>query len=87
MEEVFKKDSMDAKITIEVGDYQVMMEGMLAPPSVKTHRWDNEFYHHDQGIMSDGLTEISLILKPTEVIKIERFKWSIPLTIRPRIEP
>lgn len=86
MEDPFKGNPMDAKITIEVGDFIVTMQGELDPPIVKTHRWDNDFYHHDKGMATDGITEINMNLKPSKVMKIERVRWTIPITIRPRIE-
>lgn len=86
MEDPFKGDPMDVKITIEVGDFNVTMQGKLDPPVVKTHRWDNDFYHHDKGMASDGITEIAMNLKPDVGMKIERVRWTIPLAIRPRIE-
>lgn len=87
MEDPFKGDPMNVQITIEVGDFNVIMQGKMDPPVVKTHRWDNDFYHHDQGVASDGITEVALNLKPDTAMKIERVRWSIPLAIKPRIEP
>lgn len=86
MEDPFKGESLDVKITIEVGDFNVVMEGKLDPPIVKTHRWDNDFYHHTKGLASDGISEVALSLKPDKVMKIERVRWTIPIATKPRIE-
>jgi hypothetical protein len=86
MEDPFKGESMDVKVTIEVDDYHVIMQGKLEPPVIKTNRWDNDFYHHQKGLASDGITQVHLDLKPDTAMKIQRVKWTIPIAIKPRIE-
>lgn len=79
----------EAKITIEIGDYKVKMEGYLDPPAITTDRFEGDFYSRrkfgtDQ--VYNDIQEVLLKLRPKGKIDIEQFRWSIPIAIAPRIE-
>lgn len=78
-----------AKITIEIGDYKVKMEGYLDPPTITTDRFEGDFYSRrkfgTENVYNE-MQEILLKLRPKGSIDIEQFRWSIPIAIPPRIE-
>ncbi len=78
-----------AKITIEIGDYKVNMQGYLDPPTITTDRFEGDFYsRRNFGVdhVYNDLQEVLLKLKPKGKIDIQQFRWSIPIAIPPRIE-
>lgn len=87
--EVFGYDSQEAKITIEVGDYKVSLEGHLEPPTITTDRFEENLYsrrkYTSESIYND-IQEIMMKLRPKGKIEIHQWRWSIPVAIPPRIE-
>lgn len=89
IDEVFNKENQEAKITIEIGNYKVIMEGSLEPPEITTDRFEENIYSRRNfagGLAYNDMREVSLRLRPKSNIKIQQFRWSIPLAIPPRIE-
>lgn len=89
LEEVFGHEYQEAKITIEIGDYKISMQGQLDPPAVKTDRFEEGIYTRrnfgNSNIYND-IEEILLKLKPTSKIEAVQWRWTIPVAIPPRIE-
>lgn len=87
--EVFGYDHQDAKITIEIGDYKVSLEGSLEPPTITTDRFEENLYsrrkYASDNIYND-IQEVMMKLKPKGNIKVHQWRWSIPIAIPPRIE-
>lgn len=87
--EVFGQDYQEAKITIEVGDYKVSMEGQLEPPTITTDRFQENIFSRRKfaDVMTQNeLQEVLLRLKPKGKININQWRWSIPIAVPPRIE-
>lgn len=89
MEDVFGTGE-EAKITIEIGDYKVKMEGYLDPPTITTDRFQGDFYSRRKA-SGDTYTygemqEVLLRLRPKGNMDIKKWRWSIPIAIPPRIE-
>ena len=90
----FSDQSQPAKITIEVGDYRVTMTGKLEPPEVNRYLkddFDTSAYLSGHNLKDIGgemfyRKNVNMHLKDPEGFKVERFRWSIPVEIRPRIE-
>lgn len=88
LENVFSTGE-EAKITIEVGDYKVKMEGYLDPPTITTDRFEGDFYSRRKFGTEQAyndIQEVLLKLRPKGKINIEQFRWSIPIAIAPRLE-
>lgn len=89
IDEVFGHEYQEAKITIEVGDFKVTMEGQLEPPTVTTDRFEQDIYSRRAfpgGSIYNDIQEILLKLKPKGKININQWRWTIPLVTPPRIE-
>ncbi len=89
LNEVFKEDLQNAKITIEVGDYLVTVEGDLEPPVVRTDRFEQGLHNRGwnrEPIIFNELSELLLKMRPKGNLMAKRFRWTIPLAIKPRIE-
>lgn len=87
--EVFGYDYQEAKITIEVGDYKVSLEGQLEPPTVTTDRFEENVFGRRKFVESmtyNDIQEVVLKLKPKGKIDVNQWRWSIPIAIPPRIE-
>ncbi len=89
LNEVFKEDLQNAKITIEIGDYLVTVEGDLEPPTVRTDRFEQGLHNRAwprDPIIFNELSEILLKMRPKGNMVAKRFRWVIPLATKPRIE-
>lgn len=88
------KETQQAKITVEVGDYRVTMNGQLEPP--QNHQISlNDYDEHgdyltdhnmDRFFINDVRRYVIMKLGKPENIKVERFKWSIPVQRKPWVE-
>ncbi len=81
-EAVFNDFSGPAKITIEIGDYRVFIEGHMSPLSLT--KTDNEWVWTDN---SPVLTKSTYSLKiDADKMQWQRFKWNISTKNKARIE-
>ena len=85
LREVFNAEQQEAKITIEIGDYRVTMEGQIEPPTVTTERFETGLYLKDNSNYGN-LQEILMKIRPKGQVVVKQFRWSIPIAIPPRIE-
>jgi len=82
VEQIFSQWSGPAKVTIEVGDHKVFIEGHISPLSFT--RSDNEWIWEDN---SPILTKSTYSLKiDADKMQWQRFKWTIPTKNKARIE-
>ena len=87
----FINHSREAKITIELDDYKVTMNGRLEPPMKisKYSPFDEDLmlgYQDPNSGIEIVDNQVTLRVNRAENIKIEKTKWIIPLSTRPRIE-
>lgn len=82
MDEIIK-GPQEAKITIEVGDYKITMDGTLDTPNIKSYTNNKDIWK----MGPDVWKSIEFNVVPRSDVNVERVKWTIPIKIRPRIEP
>lgn len=81
----FIDEYQDAKVTIEVGDYRVTLEGKMKAP-IKHDDYHDEIRLAGTPPFSDVETRVDMSIRVPRNIKIEQWRWTIPVAIRPRIE-
>jgi hypothetical protein len=89
LREVFGNEYQDAKITIEIGDYKVTMEGQMHPPEIITDRFEENIFSRrkfEGGLVYNDMREVNMKLRPKGKIDIKQWRWTIPLATPPRIE-
>jgi hypothetical protein len=85
LNKVFDGSFEEAKVTIEIGDYKVTMEGQMEPPTVKTERFERGLYLKEASNYG-SLQEVLMKIRPKGQIDIKQWRWTIPLSTPPRIE-
>lgn len=86
--EVFGGLMGPAKVTIEVGDYKVSMEGHLDPPEFNADYEDIRIDDYGMTMLRQRATSrnFAFNVKNFKNAKYERIKWSVPIATPPRIE-
>lgn len=85
LNKAFIDEYQDAKVTIEVGDYRVTMEGKMKAP-IKHDEYHDEIRFAKDSVFKDVETTVDMTVKHPRNIKIEQWRWTIPVALKPRIE-
>ncbi len=87
MEDSLFKQQEYAEMTIKVGDFIVTVKGRLEPPTLTTERFNKNLYSlgYKDALGSD-IEEIDFKIKPTGKMVTQRWRWTIPVAIKPKIE-
>ena len=82
VEQIFSQWSGPAKVTIEVGDHRVLLEGYVSPLSFT--KVENEWTIKD-GYSVPSRATYSLKID-ADKMQWQRFRWSVSTKSKPRIE-
>lgn len=81
----FTGELQEAKITIEVGDYRITMEGEMKPP-IKKDVYNDKIRLLKDSVFRDIETTVDMSIQHPKNIAVEQWRWTIPIAIPPRIE-
>lgn len=81
MEEIVK-GPQEAKISIEVGDWKISMEGTIDTPVIESYTQRKDIWKMGPDIYKN----VKFSIVPRTDILVEQVRWTIPIAIRPRIE-
>jgi hypothetical protein len=91
MKDIFYNEPQEARITVDIGDFRITMNGMLEPPTIDKKMDNSNFiYERDFYGLSNPYVPLSswinLKLKTSDSVKIDQIKWEIPIAKKAWIE-
>lgn len=80
-----KEQYQKAEVTIVIGDYKITMNGEMKPP-LKHDKYHDEIRFDRDLSFRDVETTVNMSIRSPNNIEVERWRWIIPVAIKPRIE-